>query len=116
MVVQIQTEDDPPHLVSIIKGMSSVTWLFKQAKVYSVPASDGDPSGWHIFNDFLVRPIGEDEALSFPATWKASQKTCLRSQMLIRSCRFRQYFTTSGLTLRKSSTTACYRSDRIIQS
>lgn len=26
--------------------------------------------GWHVFNDFLVRPITEEEALSFPGTWK----------------------------------------------
>lgn len=29
------------------------------------------PGGsWHVFNDFLVRPISETEALSFPSSWK----------------------------------------------
>lgn len=73
MVVQIQTEDDAPHLVSLVKGKSAM-YNAKAAVITSflVPASDGDPSGWHVFNDFLVRPIPEDEALSFPSTWKVS--------------------------------------------
>jgi len=27
-------------------------------------------SSWHLFNDFLVRPVSQDEALSFPGKWK----------------------------------------------
>lgn len=27
---------------------------------------------WHLFNDFLVRPVSEQEALSFPGKWKVS--------------------------------------------
>lgn len=26
--------------------------------------------GWYLFNDFSVREIHEEEALSFPGTWK----------------------------------------------
>lgn len=36
-----------------------------------VAVEDKD-SSWHLFNDFLVRPVSEDEALSFPGTWKVS--------------------------------------------
>lgn len=31
---------------------------------------DDKAQAWHVFNDFLVKPIGEDEALSFPGSWK----------------------------------------------
>jgi hypothetical protein len=27
-------------------------------------------SPWYIFNDFMVRNVTEEEALSFPGTWK----------------------------------------------
>lgn len=27
-------------------------------------------SQWHVFNDFLVKPISEDEALGFAGSWK----------------------------------------------
>lgn len=29
-----------------------------------------ETSQWHLFNDFLVRPVSTDEALSFNANWK----------------------------------------------
>ena len=35
-----------------------------------VPSSAGSPGGWHLFNDFLVKEVSEDEALSFSGTWK----------------------------------------------
>ncbi|CAO1617228.1 unnamed protein product [Parajaminaea phylloscopi] len=58
MVMQIQAPKDPAHLVSVVR----------------VPNEGGDSKDaatWHLFNDFLVRTITEDEALSFPAaTWK----------------------------------------------
>ncbi|BGP38499.1 poly(A)-specific ribonuclease [Rhodotorula kratochvilovae] len=55
MVVQIQAEGDAPHLVSLTR----------------VSDEEQKPgSSWHLFNDFLVRPVSEDEALSFPGKWK----------------------------------------------
>lgn len=72
MVVQIQSEDDPPHLISLIKGGCGTVQSDSGLIFSAVSASDGDPSGWHVFNDFLVRPISEEEALGFPGTWKAS--------------------------------------------
>lgn len=36
-----------------------------------VAAEEETPgASWHVLNDFLVKPISEDEALSFPGTWK----------------------------------------------
>ncbi|GAA6000190.1 hypothetical protein JCM10207_007897 [Rhodosporidiobolus poonsookiae] len=55
MVVQIQAEGDPPHLVAF-------------ARVASEEEKPG--ASWHLFNDFLVRPVSEEEVLSFPGTWK----------------------------------------------
>ncbi|KAL0243535.1 PAB-dependent poly(A)-specific ribonuclease subunit PAN2 [Cryptococcus tetragattii IND107] len=54
MVVQIQESPDAvAHLVSFVK----------------MPSED-DSSTWIMFNDFLVRPVSEDEVLSFPDQWK----------------------------------------------
>lgn len=55
MVVQIQTEDEAPHLVAL-------------AKVTSEDGRSG--ASWHLFNDFLVKPVTEEEVLSFPGKWK----------------------------------------------
>jgi PAB-dependent poly(A)-specific ribonuclease subunit 2 len=57
MVVQVQADQDIPHLVAIVK----------------VPASkdaDNQEDQWYLFNDFLVQSISSQEALSFPASWK----------------------------------------------
>ena len=39
----------------------------------SVPLAEGHDAGWHLFNDFSVRAVTEEEALSFPGTWKVSK-------------------------------------------
>ncbi|KAK4698993.1 PAB-dependent poly(A)-specific ribonuclease subunit 2, partial [Phenoliferia sp. Uapishka_3] len=49
MALQIQSEGDQPHLVALAQVA---------------------PGKWYLFNDFLVKPISEEEALSFPSTWK----------------------------------------------
>ncbi|KAF7323198.1 PAN2-PAN3 deadenylation complex catalytic subunit PAN2 [Mycena chlorophos] len=57
MVVQIVTKDSKSHLVSIVK----------------VPEADQPgplSSPWFVFNDFVVQNISEQEALSFPDSWK----------------------------------------------
>ena len=60
-VAEVKVADqDRPHLVSIIDTEISTP---------STQASDrarGRPTSWHLFNDFLVAPLSEDEALSFP--------------------------------------------------
>jgi PAB-dependent poly(A)-specific ribonuclease subunit 2 len=48
MVVQVQADNDPPHLVSFAKIEES----------------------WYLFNDFLVRQIPEEEVLGFSGPWK----------------------------------------------
>jgi PAB-dependent poly(A)-specific ribonuclease subunit 2 len=35
-----------------------------------VDGSKAANTGWHVFNDFLVKAITEDEALSFAGGWK----------------------------------------------
>lgn len=80
MVVQIQAEDDPAHLVSLVKGKR------KRGSYRSLPyglfclVDEGEKptSEWHVFNDFLVKAIAEDEALSFPAGWKVCLYTLTR--------------------------------------
>lgn len=61
MVVQIQADNEAPHLCTIVR----------------VPEEEGattvdgrKKSPWYLFNDFLVRNISEEEALSFQNTWK----------------------------------------------
>ncbi|POW13561.1 hypothetical protein PSHT_07745 [Puccinia striiformis] len=58
IIVQIQDDDENPHLVSLIKVGGG------QSK------GEDDGSSWFLFNDFLVKKISQDEALSFPACWK----------------------------------------------
>ncbi|SCZ99141.1 BZ3500_MvSof-1268-A1-R1_Chr3-1g05835 [Microbotryum saponariae] len=79
MVVQIQSEGDAPHLVALARGgfQGKTGYAMKHPShavnlaSYTVSSEERNPgSSWHVFNDFLVRPISEDEALSFPSSWK----------------------------------------------
>ncbi|KIM28988.1 hypothetical protein M408DRAFT_329031 [Serendipita vermifera MAFF 305830] len=57
MVIDVRQDEKRSHLVSIIK----------------VPEAENkpdSPSPWFMFNDFSVRNISEEEALSFPSNWK----------------------------------------------
>ncbi|KAK0185791.1 ubiquitin carboxyl-terminal hydrolase-domain-containing protein [Armillaria mellea] len=55
IIVQVVTEDEHSHLVALVK----------------VPdAEQGLDSPWYLFNDFVVRNVSEEEALSFPNKWK----------------------------------------------
>ncbi|KAF8078063.1 ubiquitin carboxyl-terminal hydrolase-domain-containing protein [Lyophyllum atratum] len=57
LIVQIMSKDKHSHLVAIVK----------------VPEAEGRAdlkSPWFLFNDFVVRNISEEEALSFPDKWK----------------------------------------------
>lgn len=77
MVVQIQTEDEAPHLVALAKGKDTLP-SYRLATPDScssrsaVANEDNNKSGtsWHLFNDFLVKPVTEEEVLSFPGKWK----------------------------------------------
>lgn len=55
MTMQVQAPKDPTHLVSVVRKGEG---------------EDGQAE-WFLFNDFLVRPVAETEALGFPASmWK----------------------------------------------
>ncbi|KAG9318200.1 ubiquitin carboxyl-terminal hydrolase-domain-containing protein [Chiua virens] len=57
IVCQIMTKTKHSHLVAIVK----------------VPEAESQShlkGPWFLFNDFVVRNISEEEALSFPSTWK----------------------------------------------
>ncbi|KAJ7168294.1 ubiquitin carboxyl-terminal hydrolase-domain-containing protein [Mycena crocata] len=57
LVVQIVTKEKNSHLVAIVK----------------VPEAEGRAdleSPWFVFNDFVVQNISEEQALSFPDSWK----------------------------------------------
>jgi PAB-dependent poly(A)-specific ribonuclease subunit 2 len=70
--VQIVTKERYSHLVSIVKGESCLNnSFFLITFMVPVPeAEDGENSPWFVFNDFVVRNISEEEALSFPDVWK----------------------------------------------
>ncbi|KZF21116.1 hypothetical protein L228DRAFT_269516 [Xylona heveae TC161] len=56
-------EHQKSHLVSIINvGISS--------------REPEEENLWHLFNDFLVRPVTKDEALKFAQTWKLPSVLC----------------------------------------
>jgi PAB-dependent poly(A)-specific ribonuclease subunit 2 len=57
IVCQITTKAKHSHLVAIVKVLEADRQPYIK-----------DP--WFLFNDFVVRNISEDEALSFPSTWK----------------------------------------------
>ena len=54
MVIQAQGARDAPHLCALVRA----------------PNDDDAPDAWYVFNDFLVRPITEAEALRFGEPWK----------------------------------------------
>ncbi|CCM05048.1 uncharacterized protein FIBRA_07250 [Fibroporia radiculosa] len=59
MVVQVVTKDQRSHLVSIVK--------VPESEKSQDPEAEGP---WFVFNDFVVSSITEEQALSFPASWK----------------------------------------------
>lgn len=45
-----------------------------------VPEAEiSDPEPWFIFNDFSVQNISEEEALSFPSSWKVGDPVKLEN-------------------------------------
>ncbi|KAI6151085.1 ubiquitin carboxyl-terminal hydrolase-domain-containing protein [Pisolithus tinctorius] len=62
IVCQITTKTKQSHLVALIK--------VPPAHVYHAETGVNTKGPWYLFNDFVVRNISEEEALSFPSTWK----------------------------------------------
>ncbi|KAI0811211.1 PAB-dependent poly-A-specific ribonuclease subunit PAN2 [Irpex lacteus] len=60
LIVQVVTKEKRSHLVGIIKVPEEE----------DTGVEDQDHSPWYIFNDFTVRNIPEQDALSFPGSWK----------------------------------------------
>ncbi|KAI0703544.1 PAB-dependent poly-A-specific ribonuclease subunit PAN2 [Cytidiella melzeri] len=60
IIVQVVTKERRSHLVGIIKVPEEE----------ETEADDESHSPWYLFNDFSVRNIAEQEALSFPGSWK----------------------------------------------
>ena len=108
MVVQIQSEGDASHLVTLARGSSSCSHLFVELlmRVIDCAVSDdeSDGSSWHVFNDFLVCAISQDEALSFSSSWKVSLFPLLFVVGILRAfCRYRQSYSTNESTRKTSS-------------
>lgn len=57
-----------------VTGSCAENDLSKLTRSATVPEAEGKEdegaSPWYIFNDFVVRNISEQEALSFPGRWK----------------------------------------------
>jgi hypothetical protein len=72
VVVQIVNKDKKTHLASIIKGQATTgnqpPKLISSLLVLEAEGTHDSP--WFVFNDFVVRNISEEEALSFPDKWK----------------------------------------------
>jgi PAB-dependent poly(A)-specific ribonuclease subunit 2 len=64
-----------PHLVAMVNGM--LLFLSRIMRSRSSPnlVAHAEPqapaqSQWHLFNDFLVRSVSTEEALTFNSSWK----------------------------------------------
>ena len=76
MVVDIASSGRQKHrLISFIDGMlspvsicASIVLIFAPVAI-SAPQPTQQPQ-WHLFNDFMVGPVTQQEALGFAASWK----------------------------------------------
>lgn len=81
MTISIESSQaQKPHLVAMVNGMILVllgisllpSWIFVtnfRVVAHAEPTAPGQ-SQWHLFNDFLVRSVSSEEALSFTHSWK----------------------------------------------
>ena len=97
MVVQVVTKEQRSHLVAIVKG-SRFSWSWPDVPLtgHAVPdaESSDDPAAegpWFIFNDFVVRNISEQDALSVPGAWKVRISTS-HVERVSQTCRCQQYY------------------------
>ena len=68
-------ERQKSHLVSFVNGLSPPSLLYRgsSADFPPVSISERNPhevNEWHLFNDFLVGRVDEEEALGFANSWK----------------------------------------------
>jgi PAB-dependent poly(A)-specific ribonuclease subunit 2 len=76
ITANIESGQQQSHIVAFANGkfgpfVSTVTELHLPEIIvaHSVPEPPGK-SQWHLFNDFHVRPVSSEEALSFNTSWK----------------------------------------------
>lgn len=76
MAISIEsTQAQKPHLVAMVNGMifpiplPDISLLTFWVVAHAEPTAPGQ-SQWHLFNDFLVRSVSSEEALSFNNSWK----------------------------------------------
>jgi hypothetical protein len=117
LVVQIVSKEGKTHLVSIVKGQqlcSLETLPSRSILLFLVLEAEGDEeSPWFVFNDFVVRNISEEEALSFPDRWKVRRPSmrfvdCLSDRRTI-SPRFLLSCTWNGLICGTHSISVVYQ-------
>lgn len=80
MAVNIESgQMHKPHLVALVNGGSPLSVLCSPSDEtrtdgVQVAHSEQEAPGhsqWHLFNDFLVRSVSAEEALTFNTSWKA---------------------------------------------
>jgi PAB-dependent poly(A)-specific ribonuclease subunit 2 len=72
MVCEIRVDGGPQesHLVSFVRVPEDVAAAGGAANASAPAGLAGQGAKWLLLNDFLVKEISEEEALSFPAPWK----------------------------------------------
>ncbi|EPS41531.1 hypothetical protein H072_4574 [Dactylellina haptotyla CBS 200.50] len=60
-------QDTAPHLVGLIDV------------AFTTPG-ERKGSNWHLFNDFLVRPVSQEEAMNFAPAWKLPSVLCFQQK------------------------------------
>ncbi|KAF3925431.1 hypothetical protein ABW21_db0201313 [Orbilia brochopaga] len=66
LIAEVTGEADMPHLVGMIDVSYSST-------------EERRESNWHLFNDFLVRPVSQSEAMNF-SSWKLPSILCFQQK------------------------------------
>src|ERR1700733_13381890 len=101
MVVQIVSKETSSHLVAIVKGMSAYSGCGYVNRPLIVPEAESRSdlsSPWFVFNDFSVRNISEEEALSFPSKWNVCILSCFIGYLpLTCHTRSQPFYTLNGL-------------------
>lgn len=71
--IVVAIKEKTTHLVAIVKSACLGIQTVTKIDLRPVPAAEVQSeinSPWYIFNDFMVQNVTEEEALSFPGTWK----------------------------------------------
>ena len=73
IVVDVSSgEHQKSHLVSLINS-KTIPVVLSAANLAAADIFSGqnpDTPNWHLFNDFLVRKVPQEDALTFPSSWK----------------------------------------------